>query len=152
MHYARHHGLLDFSESNSVKIEFDPVIEAPVKSISLRLPRDMLNRLKVLANKKDIPYQAHQSLPCRKDRRRAQSQLGPEQRIVNAIEGMEHVRCGESAEAYYKSKLRPEPMAGTLAEKIIAGIHAGRPRARFLLHVAFRTDAKTFWTSFIEQR
>ena len=48
----------DFSKSSRVKIEFDPGIEAPVKSISLRLPREMLNRLKVLANKKDIPYQS----------------------------------------------------------------------------------------------
>ncbi len=48
----------DFSESNRVEIEFDPGIEAPVKSISLRLPREMLNELKVLANKNDIPYQS----------------------------------------------------------------------------------------------
>jgi predicted DNA binding CopG/RHH family protein len=48
----------DFSESNRVDIEFDREIEAPVKSISLRLPREMLNQLKVLANKKDIPYQS----------------------------------------------------------------------------------------------
>jgi predicted DNA binding CopG/RHH family protein len=48
----------DFSKSNRVEIEFDPGIEAPVKSISLRLPREMLNELKVLASKKDIPYQS----------------------------------------------------------------------------------------------
>ena len=48
----------DFSESNRVEIEFDPGVEAPVKSISLRLPREMLNELKVLANKKDIPYRS----------------------------------------------------------------------------------------------
>ena len=48
----------DFSKSNRVDIEFDRDIEAPVKSISLRLPREMLNQLKVLANKKDIPYQS----------------------------------------------------------------------------------------------
>jgi predicted DNA binding CopG/RHH family protein len=47
----------DFSK-NRVDIEFDRGIEAPVKSISLRLPREMLNQLKVLANKKDIPYQS----------------------------------------------------------------------------------------------
>ena len=45
-------------ESDRVAIEFDPGIEAPVKSISLRLPREMLNELKVLASKKDIPYQS----------------------------------------------------------------------------------------------
>ena len=48
----------DYSNSNRVQIEFDRGIEAPVKSISLRLPREMLNELKVLANKKDIPYQS----------------------------------------------------------------------------------------------
>ena len=48
----------DFSRPNRVEIEFDPGVEAPVKSISLRLPRAMLNELKVLANKKDIPYQS----------------------------------------------------------------------------------------------
>jgi predicted DNA binding CopG/RHH family protein len=48
----------DFSKSSRVEIEFDPGIEAPVKSISLRLPREMLNQLKILANKKDIPYQS----------------------------------------------------------------------------------------------
>jgi len=48
----------DFSKSNRVKIESDPGIEAPVKSISLRLPREMLNELKVLASKKGIPYQS----------------------------------------------------------------------------------------------
>ena len=48
----------DFSKSHRVEIEFDPGIEAPVKSISLRLLREMLNELKVLANKKDIPYQS----------------------------------------------------------------------------------------------
>ena len=48
----------DFSKSSRVEIEFDPGIEAPVKSISVRLPREMLNQLKVLANKKDIPCQS----------------------------------------------------------------------------------------------
>ena len=48
----------DFSKQSRVEIEFDPGVEAPVKSISLRLPREMLNELKVLANKKDIPYQS----------------------------------------------------------------------------------------------
>jgi predicted DNA binding CopG/RHH family protein len=56
--YPRRHGLFRFYQSNRVEIEFDPSIEAPVKSISLRLPREMLNELKVLANKKDIPYQS----------------------------------------------------------------------------------------------
>ena len=48
----------DFSKQGGFEIEFDPGVEAPVKSISLRLPREMLNELKVLANKKDIPYQS----------------------------------------------------------------------------------------------
>ena len=48
----------DFSKENRVEIEFDEGVEAPDKSISLRLSREMLNDLKVLANKKDVPYQS----------------------------------------------------------------------------------------------
>ena len=48
----------DFSKQSRVEIEFDPGVEAPVKSISIRLPREMLNEIRVLANKKDIPYQS----------------------------------------------------------------------------------------------
>jgi predicted DNA binding CopG/RHH family protein len=48
----------DFSKANRIAIEFDPGVEAPVKSISIRLTREMLNELKVLANKRDIPYQS----------------------------------------------------------------------------------------------
>ena len=48
----------DYSKSNQVEIGFDSGVEAPVKSIALRLPRAMLNELKVLANKKDVPYQS----------------------------------------------------------------------------------------------
>ena len=48
----------DFSKQNRVEIEFYRGVEAPVKSISIRLPREMLNELKVIANKKDIPYQS----------------------------------------------------------------------------------------------
>jgi hypothetical protein len=47
-----------FSQSNRVEIDCHPGIEAPVKSISLRLPREMLHQLKVLANKKDTPDQS----------------------------------------------------------------------------------------------
>lgn len=35
-----------------------PNLKPSVKSISLRLPEAMLNDLKVIANKKDIPYQS----------------------------------------------------------------------------------------------
>lgn len=39
------------------KISF-PNLKPSVRSISLRLPESMLNDLKVIANKKDIPYQS----------------------------------------------------------------------------------------------
>jgi hypothetical protein len=42
----------DHSKSNRAEIEFDSGVEASVKSISLRLPRERLNQLKVLANKR----------------------------------------------------------------------------------------------------
>lgn len=47
----------DFSKDKRIEIEFDRGVEAPVKSISLRLPREM-HELKVLAKKRDVPYQS----------------------------------------------------------------------------------------------
>jgi len=35
-----------------------PDLKPTMKTISLRLPETMLNRLKVLANKRDVPYQS----------------------------------------------------------------------------------------------
>jgi predicted DNA binding CopG/RHH family protein len=49
---------IDYSKSNRVAIEFDPSVEEPVKLISIRLPREMLNKLKALATKRDVPYQS----------------------------------------------------------------------------------------------
>ena len=34
------------------------VIKPSLKSISIRLPEDMLDELKILANKRDVPYQS----------------------------------------------------------------------------------------------
>lgn len=48
----------DYSKSNRVTIKFDTSVEEPVKLISIRLPRDMLNKLKVMATKRDVPYQS----------------------------------------------------------------------------------------------
>ncbi len=48
----------DYAKSRQMEIEFEPGVEAPAQIISLRLPRDMLNDLKVLATKRDVPYQS----------------------------------------------------------------------------------------------
>jgi predicted DNA binding CopG/RHH family protein len=42
---------------NSSKAIF-PDLKPTLKTISLRLPEMMLNRLKVLANERDVPYQS----------------------------------------------------------------------------------------------
>lgn len=49
---------IDYSSSNRITIKFDPSVEAPVKLISIRLPRDMLNQIRVMATKRDVPYQS----------------------------------------------------------------------------------------------
>lgn len=48
-------GFIDWKKAE--KISF-PNLKPSVRSISLRLPESMLNDLKVIANKKDIPYQS----------------------------------------------------------------------------------------------
>jgi predicted DNA binding CopG/RHH family protein len=46
-----------FDWSKASRVAF-PNLKPSVKSISLRLPESMINNLKVLANKKDVPYQS----------------------------------------------------------------------------------------------
>jgi predicted DNA binding CopG/RHH family protein len=43
--------------SKSEKVSF-PSLKPSLKSISIRLPESMIEQLKVLANKKDVPYQS----------------------------------------------------------------------------------------------
>jgi CopG antitoxin of type II toxin-antitoxin system len=41
-----------------VRLEFDPDVERPTQSVTLRLPRRLLQELKVLAKDPDVPYQS----------------------------------------------------------------------------------------------
>jgi predicted DNA binding CopG/RHH family protein len=52
------HSPLDYFDIKDFKRASFPKLKPSVKSISIRLPEDMLAELKILANKKDIPYQS----------------------------------------------------------------------------------------------
>jgi hypothetical protein len=50
-------GEIDWSRPG-VRIEFDPDVERPTRSVTLRLPRRLLQELRVLAKDRDVPYQS----------------------------------------------------------------------------------------------
>jgi predicted DNA binding CopG/RHH family protein len=50
-------GLVDWSRA-AVKLEFDPDVERPTRSITVRLPRRLFQELRVLAKDRDVPYQS----------------------------------------------------------------------------------------------
>ncbi|MBW2604685.1 MAG: BrnA antitoxin family protein [Deltaproteobacteria bacterium] len=52
------HSPLDYFDSKKFKSASFPKLKPSLKSISIRLPEDMLAELKILANKKDVPYQS----------------------------------------------------------------------------------------------
>jgi predicted DNA binding CopG/RHH family protein len=52
------HSPLDFFDAKSFKQASFPNLKPSIKSISIRLPEDLLAELKILANKKDVPYQS----------------------------------------------------------------------------------------------
>jgi predicted DNA binding CopG/RHH family protein len=52
------HSPLDYFNSKKFKRASFPKLKPSLKSISIRLPEDMLAQLKILANKKDVPYQS----------------------------------------------------------------------------------------------
>ena len=52
------HSPLDYFDTGDIKKASFPKLKPSLKSISIRLPEDMLAELKILANKKDVPYQS----------------------------------------------------------------------------------------------
>jgi predicted DNA binding CopG/RHH family protein len=52
------HSPLDFFDTSSIRRAPLPRLKPSLKSISIRVPADMLAELKTLANKKDVPYQS----------------------------------------------------------------------------------------------
>src|SRR5438874_13241682 len=52
------HDSTDFIDWSKAKRATFPNLKPTVKSISIRLPQSMISELKLLANKKDIPYQS----------------------------------------------------------------------------------------------
>ena len=49
---------LDYMDNSSVRKGVFPDLKPSLKSVSIRLPEDMLEELKILAHKKDVPYQS----------------------------------------------------------------------------------------------
>ena len=52
------HSPLDYFSSKRFKRGSFPNLKPSLKSISIRLPEDLLVELKTLANKRDVPYQS----------------------------------------------------------------------------------------------
>jgi len=52
------HSPLDYYDTNKAKKVVLPNLKPSVKTISIRLPEMMLEELKLIANKKDVPYQS----------------------------------------------------------------------------------------------
>jgi predicted DNA binding CopG/RHH family protein len=49
---------LDYFDTNTAHRALFPNLKPTLRSISLRLPVDMIEQLKVIANRQDIPYQS----------------------------------------------------------------------------------------------
>ncbi len=52
------HSPLDYFDTRKFRSVSFPRLKPSLKSISIRLPEDMLAELKILANKRDVPYQS----------------------------------------------------------------------------------------------
>ena len=52
------HSPLDYMDGRSVSRRGFPDLKPTLKSIAIRLPEDMVEQLKILAHKKDVPYQS----------------------------------------------------------------------------------------------
>ena len=55
--WAAHDTTQYFDTSNPIELDL-PNLKPTTKTISLRLPMGLLNRIRKIANKKDVPYQS----------------------------------------------------------------------------------------------
>ena len=52
------HDSCDYVDWSKAEIGVFPNLKPSLKTISLRLPEEMINDLKILANQRDVPYQS----------------------------------------------------------------------------------------------
>jgi len=52
------HNSTDYVDWNNAELTMLPNLKPSLKPISLRLPEDLIAKIKVQANKRDIPYQS----------------------------------------------------------------------------------------------
>jgi len=52
------HDSCDYVDWSKAEVAIFPNLKPSLKTISLRLPEEMINELKVLANQRDVPYQS----------------------------------------------------------------------------------------------
>lgn len=57
-HFWASHSLADFVDWSKARRAVFPNLKPSVRTISLRLPESMLEEVKLLANKRDVPYQS----------------------------------------------------------------------------------------------
>ena len=56
--FWQNHDSLAYIDWAQAKQASFPQLKPSTKTISLRLPEDLLNEIKILANKEDVPYQS----------------------------------------------------------------------------------------------
>ena len=56
--FWQRHDSTEYIDWSKAKNAYFPALKPSVKTISLRMPEDLLNNIKILANKKDVPYQS----------------------------------------------------------------------------------------------
>ena len=56
--FWRTHDSADYIDWSKAKNAYFPSLKPSTKTISLRLPESLLNEIKILANKEDVPYQS----------------------------------------------------------------------------------------------
>ena len=83
------HSPLDYFDVSAAKLASFPNLRPSLKSISIRLPEDMLDELKVLANKRDVPYQSLAKLylawGIKAERRTQRPESWPNKRLVRIV-------------------------------------------------------------------
>lgn len=84
------HSALDYFDLSTAKRMTFPNLKATTKSISIRLPESLIDELKVLANKKDVPYQSLAKIYLAREVERERRSIFSEERLAVAEDSAEY--------------------------------------------------------------
>lgn len=128
--FWQNHDTADYIDWSAAKIVSFPNLKPSTETISLRLPKDLLDQIKVLANKKDVPYQSLMKILLTTQIRQEQSSYMPTGSVAKVHDI--HKRAVKESSAVYAASMNQGTQADSASFKVAK--KQSKPNAKSGVH------------------